>query len=82
MWGYEGADLFGLAAAYADGIVNNHAFVDGNKRTGFIAAALFLETNGYRFKASEVQVVTMTLGLADKSLSAAEYAQWLRDNCD
>ena len=81
-WGYVDADYFSLAAAYADGIINNHPFVDGNKRTGFIAAALFLETNGYKFNASEAQVVTMTLGLADKSFSAIEYAQWLRDNSD
>ncbi len=77
---YEGADLFALAASYADGIVNNHAFVDGNKRTGFIAAALFLETNSYKLSASEEEAVTMTLGLAAKTTSAAEYAQWLRDH--
>lgn len=82
LWVYEGADLFALAAAYADGIVNNHAFVDGNKRTGFIAAALFLETNGCKFRASEDQAVTMTLGLADKTVSATDYSQWLRDNTD
>ena len=79
---YERTDLFALAAAYADGIVNNHAFIDGNKRTGFLAAALFLEMNGCKFNASNEEVVTMTLGLADKSLSAIEFAKWLRDNSE
>jgi len=74
--------IFDLASVYADSIVNNHPFVDGNKRSGFIAAALFIETNGYTFKASEVDVVTMTLGLADKSLPREEYAKWLRDSSE
>lgn len=76
------SDIFDLAAVYADSIVNNHPFVDGNKRSGFIAAALFIETNGYLFKATEVDVVTMTLGLAVKSLSREEYAKWLRDSSE
>ena len=76
------SDIFDLAAVYADSIVNNHPFVDGNKRTGFIAAALFIETNGYLFKASEVDVVNMTLGLADKSMPREMFAKWLRDSSE
>lgn len=75
-------DIFDLASVYADGIVNNHPFVDGNKRAGFIAAALFIETNGYRFSGTEVDVVTMTVGLADKSFSREEYAKWLRESSE
>ena len=78
-WAYERADLFALAAAYADGIANNHPFIDGNKRTAFIAAALFLETNGYEFIAPEEEVVAMTLALADKTLPPKQYARWLQD---
>jgi death-on-curing protein len=77
---YGESDLFAVAAAYADGIVNNHPFLDGNKRTGFVAAALFLESNGFRFNAPEEQAVLMTVGLADKSIPAEQYAQWLKDN--
>ena len=76
------ADIFVLASVYADSIVNNHPFIDGNKRSGFIAAALFIETNGYLFNATEVDVVTMTLGLADKSVPREEYAKWLRDSSE
>lgn len=80
LWAYEHADFYTLAAIYADGIVNNHPFVDGNKRTGFVAAALFLESNGFQFIAPEEEVVTMTLGLASKEISPAQYALWLKDS--
>ena len=80
LWAYERANSFALAASYADGIVNNHPFVDGNKRTGFIAAVLFLESNGHHFTAPEEQAVAMTLALADKTASAAGYADWLTHN--
>jgi death on curing protein len=78
---YGDPDLFELAAAYAHGIANNHPFCDGNKRAAFMAAYTFLETNDQHFNAEETQVVTMTLGLADKSVSQSRYAVWLRENC-
>lgn len=77
---HEGADLFTLARVYADGIVNNHPFVDGNKRTGFVAAVLFIECNGFVFSAPEEEVVTMILGLAAKTTSKEVLALWLRDS--
>src|ERR1051326_3649480 len=46
---HTGADIIDLAATYTVGIVKNHPFVDGNKRTGFVVGVLFLELNGYRF---------------------------------
>jgi len=76
---YGQGDLFDWAAAYAHGIANNHPFIDGNKRTAFVAAALFLECNGWRIIAPEEQVVQMMLGLADKSVSQEAAAQWLRE---
>ena len=69
-----------LAAAYAVGIIRNHPFLDGNKRTGFILAALFLELNGYEFKATEESVVEQTLSLAAGQTTAAQYAAWLEAN--
>ena len=47
------SDMIDMATAYTAGIVRNHPFVDGNKRTGFVVGILFLELNGYRFVASE-----------------------------
>lgn len=73
--------LYELAAEYALGIVKNHPFLDGNKRAGFMAAALFLEINGLRFGASEESVVVNTLGLAAGKIAAVEYARWLEASC-
>lgn len=74
------ADAAALAAAYAFGIIRNHPFVDGNKRTAFLTAALFLEANGFRFVASEADVIVRTLALAANEIGEAEFAAWLREN--
>jgi len=77
LFSYGEPTLARLAAAYAVGIVQGHPFTDGNKRTGFMAAAAFLELNGLTFKAPEVEVVIQTLGLAASEISEAEYGRWL-----
>jgi death on curing protein len=81
LFGYGQPDLFELAAAYASGIVRNHPFLDGNKRAGFMAAALFLEINGLSFQAPEEDVVLHTLGLAARQIDEAAYARWLKASC-
>lgn len=78
---YENSGLFPLAAAYAEGIVKNHPFLDGNKRSGLMAAALFLECNGLRFQATEEEAVLQTLALAAGEIQADHFAKWLEDNC-
>ncbi len=70
-----------LAAAYAHGLVKNHPFLDGNKRTGFVTATVFLEQNGYQFQASEEEAVIMTRDLAAGEVTEAEYAAWLEKSC-
>ncbi|MCC5844969.1 MAG: type II toxin-antitoxin system death-on-curing family toxin [Verrucomicrobia bacterium] len=80
VWSYGSQNLFDMAAAYASGIVKNHPFLDGNKRTGFLAAALFLETNGYHFTAPEPEAVLMTVDLASGKIDAGLYARWLEVN--
>jgi death on curing protein len=77
---YGEGDVAALAAAYAFGIIRNHPFVDGNKRTAFLTAALFLELNGFRFVASEADVIVRTLALAASEINEAEFASWLREN--
>jgi len=79
---YGEGDICALAAAYAFGIVRNHPFVDGNKRTGFIAAALFLQENGLRLIAPEGEAVVMTLGLASGEMPEEGFAAWLRDRTE
>jgi death-on-curing protein len=77
---YGSPSLSELAAAYAFGLIRNHPFVDGNKRIGFTTAVLFLEVNGYRFTASEVDATVKTLALAAHDLDEAGYAAWLKAN--
>lgn len=69
-----------LAAAYVAGIVRNHPFVDGNKRTGFILGAGFLERNGWEFLADEADAVIQTLALAANAITQEQYASWLGSN--
>ena len=79
---YGETELCVLATAYAFGIVRNHPFVDGNKRTGFIVAALFLQENGLRLIAPEAEAVVMTLGLASGEMPEQGFAAWLRDRTE
>ena len=69
-----------MAAGYAAGIIHNHPFLDGNKRTGFMLAATFIELNGLSFTATEESVVEKTLALANGELDEADYATWLAAN--
>lgn len=80
-WAYSDPDLCDLAAGYAQGVVRNHPFVDGNKRAGFMAAFIFLMRNGQRPSPSESETVVMTRALAASEIDESEYAAWLRDNC-
>ena len=83
LFAYEASlDLCELAAAYAAGLVRNHPFVDGNKRTGFLAAYTFLLTNGLELVAPEAEAVVMTLDIASGELPEAGYAAWLRDRTE
>ncbi|MEI8387299.1 MAG: type II toxin-antitoxin system death-on-curing family toxin [Verrucomicrobiota bacterium] len=78
---YGEPSLFDLATAYAEGIVKNHPFLDGNKRSGLMAAALFLESNGYVFQAPEEEAVLQTLALAADAIGAPEFSAWLAKSC-
>ena len=69
-----------MAAAYTAGIGKHHPFLDGNKRTGFMMGAGFLERNRYEFIASETEVAIRTLALAAGEMTEAEYAAWLETN--
>jgi death-on-curing protein len=77
---YTEADIVDLATVYTAGIVRNHPFVDGNKRTGFVVGILFLELNGYRFTASEEDAAQAVLSFAAGELDDAAFAAFLRLN--
>jgi death-on-curing protein len=75
---YSESSVFDLAAAYAFGIIRNHPFVDGNKRTGFLAAYVFLDLNGWELMASEAEAVAAALALAASEMDEAGFADWLK----
>lgn len=80
IWTYASPDKIEMAAAYTSGIVHNHPFLDGNKRTGFVAGILFLELNGSRFIASEEEAAQAVLSLAAGEMDESEFANFLRAN--
>ena len=73
------ATIYDLAAAIGWGIANNHAFVDGNKRTAFVVMAVFLQINGIVLTASEVDVVNIMLAVASNQISQEQLSHWLRE---
>ncbi len=75
---YGDPDAAALAAAYGFGLARNHPFIDGNKRTAFVAVELFLQLNGWRLTASDVDCVLTMLSLAAGTLDEDAFADWLR----
>ena len=77
---YDAPDAADLAAAYGFGIARNHPFIDGNKRTAFVAVELFLACNGLELTANDADCVLTMLGVAAGDITKVEYATWLRDH--
>jgi death-on-curing protein len=81
LFAYENdVDLARLAASYAFGWAKNHAFVDGNKRIAFIAAATFLKLNGQQLGADQAQTTLIMLSVASGAFSEEELAGWIRQH--
>jgi len=82
---YGGKDLYETiykkAAALLYSLINDHPFVDGNKRTGFVSAGLFLRINGYRLKAGNKSVENFTLAIAVQKTKLTEIETWLERHC-
>jgi death on curing protein len=80
-WHYtENVDVALLAAAYGFGLVRNHPYRDGNKRIGFLAIATFLGMNGHELDASDADVISEMLALADGGVSEDELAAWIHEH--
>jgi death-on-curing protein len=77
---YGEPDAAQLAAAYAFGVARNHPFVDGNKRTAYVAAELFLALNGIALTADDAGATLTMLQLAAGDMSEEAYAGWLRQH--
>ncbi len=78
--GYTEPAAAELAAAYAFGIARNHPFVDGNKRTAWVAARLFLMVNAIEIQFDKADATIMMQQLAAGDLSEDEVARWFRDH--
>jgi len=76
----ERTDVQALAAAYAFGLVKNHPYRDGNKRTGFLAMVTFLGLNGHELTATDAEVLTEILALADGTVSEESLSAWIRQH--
>ncbi len=75
---YLHGDLFEMAAAYLSHIVKSHPFVDGNKRTGLLAALVFLDLNGIIIDQGNTELFSLTLGTAEGKLDKSFVTQKLR----
>ena len=80
MAAYDTPDACALAASYAVGLAKNHPFVDGNKRTAYVAMELFLALNGLTLTADDASCVITMLAVAASEMSEQELAAWLRMN--
>jgi death on curing protein len=77
---YGDPDIAELAALYAIAIARNHPFVDGNKRTAYVALETFLELNGCEFPVSDADAVLATLAMASGQMPDDEFTVWVRNN--
>ncbi len=71
-------DITTLAAAYAFGIARNHPFADGNKRTAYVTARLFLKLNGYDINASQEEKYSTFYDLAAGKISEEQLNEWFK----
>lgn len=78
---FEGEDIYktiqSKAARLGFSLVNNHPFLDGNKRTGILAMVVFLEMNGIEICCTDNELITLGLGLADKKINDKELLSWI-----
>ena len=77
---YGEPDVHALAAAYGVGLAKNHPFIDGNKRTAFVAVELFMELNGHELTAGDTECVLTMLAVAAGQMDEIALAHWLRQH--
>ena len=77
---YEGGSIFEVAAAYAEAIAHNHPFIDGNKRTAFASAGMFLILNGYKVKVDQEKIADLMVDLAEKKITRDEVARFFENH--
>ena len=75
---YSNPDAADLAAAYVYGLAKNHGFLDGNKRTAWVVARLFLVDNGKRLSFDPLNAIQMMEGVAGGGVDETQLAEWFR----
>lgn len=80
LFSYGNPSLFDLATIYAERIVKNHPFIDGNKRTAYVTMVLFLKLNGYKLMARKEERVTKFIQLPSSSIAISDFVSWLDTN--
>ena len=78
---YGNPDLYDIAVAYITGLVQNHPFVDGNKRIGFMTGYIFLARNGKELIADEAEAAQIILNIVSHSIKEVQLKSWLIENC-
>ncbi len=78
-YNYGNPTIFDLAAAYGYGITNNHPFIDGNKRTGYVVMRTFLKLNGYSIQAPAKEKYEIWISLASSQINEADLAKWIEE---
>jgi death-on-curing protein len=73
-------DIFHKASALMESLVNNHPFIDGNKRTAIASASLFLRQNGLLLESTQEAIETFTLDIALKNITIREATVWLEQH--
>jgi len=77
---YEDMDAVGASAMMGEAIIRNHAFLDGNKRSGFFSMVVMLDENGYDFIAEAADIIYMVKNLAAGTVTSEQFSQWVRNN--
>lgn len=72
-------DIYSKSAALIESLIGNHPFVDGNKRTGIVAAGIFLLLNGYRLKADQQELVDFAIAISTGEITFAGIVEWLQE---
>lgn len=78
VYGKPPPDAAQLAAAYAYGLARNHGFIDGNKRSAWVVARVFLADNGARLQFTEIEAVWVMEDVASGAVDAQQLATWFR----
>jgi death-on-curing protein len=79
-FGYGEPDIAELAALYCIAIALNHPFVDGNKRTAYVALETFLSLNGYRLQVTDADAAVMIIAMASGEIRDVAFTDWVRAN--